>query len=118
MQEYALWEVCMRLTSGGKNKLFFDGRKMAARFFSTSKSTIYRIADSLIDKGWLIPLNGRGHKQHKDSGMYKATEYTVLTHKQWTAKHGTKQCCREPLDELPAEAPVPKIPVGPVQYVS
>ncbi len=118
MQEYALWEVCMRLTAGAKNKLFFDGRKMAARFTATSKSSIYRIAQSLISKGWLTPLNGEGHKRHKGSGMYQATEYKVRTHEEWTAKYGTKQCCREPLDELPAETPVPKIPVGPVQYIS
>jgi prepilin-type processing-associated H-X9-DG protein len=41
-KEFALLTVCLRLTNGGKNILYFDGRNMAARFKGASKSSMYR----------------------------------------------------------------------------
>jgi hypothetical protein len=92
MAEHGLLDVCLRLTSGGKNPLYFDGRNMAARFKGAHKDAIYRAALSLVKQGWLIPLNGQGKKRIKASGLYAATEYTVLSHPAWVEKHGPDEC--------------------------
>jgi len=109
MAEHGLLDVCLRLTSGGKNPLYFDGRKMAARFRGAHKDTIYRAALSLVAQGWLIPLNGQGKKRIKASGLYAATEYTVLSHSAWVEKHGPDQCFSGDHDGSPV-APVRTAP--------
>jgi hypothetical protein len=38
------------------------------------------------------PLNGQGKKRIKASGLYAATEYTVLDHSAWVQKHGPDEC--------------------------
>jgi hypothetical protein len=106
----------MRLTKGGKNTLYFDGRKMAARFTGTTKDVIYRAVKRLVDAGWLRALNGQGKKSHKSTGQYEATQYQVLTHDQWIAKHGTKKCVQN--DEDDPVAPVRTEPVSPLRTAS
>lgn len=101
MAEHGLLDVCLRLTSGGKNPLYFDGRNMAARFKGVYKDAIYRAALSLVKQGWLIPLNGQGKKRIKASGLYAATEYTVLSHSAWVEKHGPDQCFSADQNENP-----------------
>jgi hypothetical protein len=90
--ENGLFDVCMRITSGGKTPLLFDGRKMAARFTGVSKDVVYRLTASLVKKGWLIPANGNGRKRNKSTGMYDATKYRVIEHGDWVASHGIGQC--------------------------
>ena len=109
MAEHGLLDVCLRLTSGGKNPLFFDGRNMAARFKGVYKDAIYRTALSLVAQGWLIPLNGQGKKRIKASGLYAATEYTVLSHSVWVEKHGPDECFSADQDGGPV-APVQTAP--------
>ena len=109
MAEHGLLDVCLRLTSGGKNPLYFDGRNMAARFRGVYKDAIYRAALSLVKQGWLIPLNGQGKKRIKASGLYAATEYTVLSHSTWVEKHGPDQCFCADQDGHPV-APVRTAP--------
>lgn len=109
MTEHGLLDVCLRLTSGGKNPLFFDGRKMAARFKGVYKDAIYRAALSLVAHGWLIPLNGQGKKRIKASGLYAATEYTVMSHSAWVEKHGSDECFSADQDGSPV-APVQTAP--------
>ena len=109
MAEHGLLDVCLRLTSGGKNPLFFDGRNMAARFKGVYKDAIYRAALSLVAQGWLIPLNGQGKKRIKASGLYAATEYTVLSHSAWVGKHGPDECFSADQDSSPV-APVQTAP--------
>lgn len=108
LQQWGLLSVCLKLTSGGKNKLFFDGRKMAARFSGMSKSTIYRIVAKLEEGGWLVPQNATSGKTRKTQarkpdGSYVPTEYTVLTHEAWAENNGTQQCLKSegtvPTDE-------------------
>ncbi len=108
-QEYGVWEVCMRLTSGGENKLYFDGRAMAARFAGISKSSMYRIVKALDVAGWLVPLNGMGKKVSDTTKRYKATEYQVLTHEQWIAVHGCSGCASGDVIPVPSTGmePVP-----------
>jgi hypothetical protein len=78
----------MRLTRGGENKLYFDGRTMARRFAGVSKSSMYRIIKALGLAGWvLLPINGTGKKVSGTTRRYKATEYHVLTHREWTGAH-------------------------------
>jgi Fe2+ or Zn2+ uptake regulation protein len=109
-QEHGLLDVCMRLTSGGKNTLYFDGRKMAARFSRISKSSIYRTVGTLVSSGWLKPLNGGGKKRRNGTEQYEATQYQVMSHEQWITKHGTEECCQgrqvEPVPSTGTE-PVP-----------
>lgn len=90
--ENGLFDVCMRITSGGKNLLLFDGRKMAARFTGVSKDVVYRLTASLVKKGWLVPVNGNGRKRNKSTGMYDATKYRVIEHGYWVVSNGTGQC--------------------------
>jgi len=90
-QEYALYAVAMRLTSGGTNPLYFDGRKMADRFRKASKSGIYRTADALADKGWFQPENRESTRDPK-SKRFIARRYKVLSHDEWIAEHGDSEC--------------------------
>jgi hypothetical protein len=90
--EFAVWEVSMRLTSGGKNTLFFDGRSMAKRFSGISKDYVYRAVKKLVMKGWLSPLNGPGRKMNKHTRRYEATQYHVLCHSEWVSVHGSSHC--------------------------
>jgi hypothetical protein len=90
--ENGLFDVCMRITSGGKTLLLFDGRKMAARFTGVSKDVVYRLTASLVKKGWLVPINGNSRKRNRSTGMYDATRYQVIGHGDWVASHGTGQC--------------------------
>lgn len=115
LQEYALWEVCMRLTSGGRNKLYFDGRAMAARFAHCSRSAIYNQRENLLRKGWLEPLNlgPNGKVPRKANGQCSATELCVLTHDQWIEKYGTDRCCQS----SPLDKPIPAGWTGPVQKI-
>jgi hypothetical protein len=116
MAEHGLLDVCLRLTSGGKNPLYFDGRNMAARFKGVYKDTVYRAALSLVAQGWLIPLNGQGKKRIKASGLYAATEYTVLNHSAWVEKHGPDECFSADDDGVPVvpvqTAPFAKSPTA------
>jgi hypothetical protein len=90
-REWGLLDVCLRLTNGGTRNLFFDGRKMAARFSGSSKSAIYRGVARLEKAGWLVQINTPG-KRNKKTKRYEKSIYQVLTHEQWTAKRGTKKC--------------------------
>ena len=110
LAESGLLDVCMRLTSGGKNALLFDGRKMAARFSGVSKDVMYRATASLVEKGWLIPINGNGKKRNKATGMYDASEYRVMSHDVWVESHGTKQCAGDEPVAPARMAPVAKSP--------
>ncbi len=106
-KEYGLWEVCMRLTSGGRNTLYFDGRMMASRFAHTSKSAVYRIVSRLVDCGWLRPLNGSGRKVASDTRRYEPTEYQVLSHSDWVKEHGTAECASPKIGNGVGMEPVP-----------
>lgn len=110
-QEFGVYEVCLRLTSGGKKTLYFDGRKMAARFTGFSKTSMYRAVAELVASGWLLPLKGLAQRRSGRSGRYAATEFTVLTHEQWTAKHGSKRCTADdspvPSTGLESNSPAP-----------
>lgn len=110
--EWGLLSVCLRLSRGGKSRLFFDGRKMAARFSGTSKTSIYRLAARLVTAGWLVPLNGVGRKNAEGNNRYEATQYRVLTHAEWITTYGTSQCavCKDPFPSLGMDCQsIPKI---------
>ena len=107
-QEYGVYEVCLRLTGGGKKSLYFDGRKVAAKFTGFSKTSMYRSIAELVASGWLIPVKGIAQHRNGHSGRYKATEYTVLTHEQWAAKHNSKRCADDvPSTGMENDSPVP-----------
>lgn len=112
-REWGLLSVCLRISRGGKNTLFFDGRKMAARFSGTSKTGIYRSAAKLVADGWLIPLNGTGRKRAQVNKRYEATEYRVLTHANWAAINGSERCaatCEKPFPSTGMDpGAIPKI---------
>ncbi len=90
LAEFGLYEILMRLTSGGKNKLFFDGRKMAGRIGGDSPSTVYRNLGSLVLTGWAVLTGG---KVRKADGKMSKGEYRILDHDAWVAVHGTARCC-------------------------
>jgi hypothetical protein len=84
--EWGVLEVCLRLTLGGKNRLFLDGRSLANRFDQTGKATVYRIVKELERKGWLVRVDGG--KRNQQTGMYDSTKYRVLSHQEWTKLDG------------------------------
>jgi len=102
-REWGLLQLCLQITRGGKTTLFFDGRKMAARFAGVSKDTIYRSAAKLVSAGWLIPLNGIGKKRANGSEHYQATMYRVLSHAEWIKTEIGKGKCK-PVSEEGLEA--------------
>jgi hypothetical protein len=111
LQDYALYEVAMRLTSGGSRPLIFDGRKLAKRFKKASKSGIYRTEKSLVAAGWFkLPADVVGKKFDPTTKRYTATTYQVLTHDEWIAKHGDSECikCLVPVPYLGQEAIPPR----------
>jgi hypothetical protein len=90
-EEWGILEVCLRLTYGGKNRFFLDGRSLANRFDQTGKNTVYRIVKRLERKGWLVRVDGGMRNQQ--TGMYDSTKYRVLSHQEWTKLDGNT--CRE-----------------------
>jgi len=88
--EFGFWEVCRSLSHKFKGKLIFDGRTIAGYFAQgTNKSVAYRLARELCTKGWFVRT--KKSKRGKD-GLWDGTEYQVLSHAEWTAKHGVNHC--------------------------
>ena len=94
-EEYGFWDICRQLSYKYNGKLIFDGRTIAEYFDSTGKNTAYRLAGRLRTLGWFVCT--KESKRGKD-GLWVSTEYRVLDHAQWVAKHGAKHC----------KAPVPE----------
>ena len=84
--QYGLW-THLREVSARYKKLYFDGRTVANRFSKTSKSTVYRISDSLIRDGWLVVV--KPSKRLPD-GTYSKRELRVLSHKEWSENNPGK----------------------------
>jgi hypothetical protein len=82
--EYVVWEICRRLSNGGKHTLRFSGPKIAARLYKMSEPTVRRAARSMEKKGWLILLAPKRRN--------KPTLYRVLDHSAWSAAHGADEC--------------------------
>jgi hypothetical protein len=87
VQEFGFWNYA-RSVSHERKVLFFDGRKIAARFEGTSKSTCYRLLKKLEAKGWCVCLVPTKKNKH---GMWTATQWRFLDHEEWAAKH-KNQC--------------------------
>jgi hypothetical protein len=85
-EEWGILEVCFRLTRGGENRFFLDGRSLANRFDKTGKNTVYRIVKQLERKGWLVRVDGGMRNQQ--TGMYDSTNYLVLSHQEWKKLDG------------------------------
>jgi hypothetical protein len=101
--EYGFWELCRNL-SNKTGILYFDGRNMVKRFAGTprngrSKNYYYTLIEGLTKKGWAELLEPRKRNQ---GGMWKASVYRVLSHGEWTDKHGTSKC-----KDAPEDSPVP-----------
>jgi len=107
--QYALWDVCMGL-SHTTRVLYFDGRKLSARFQQFSKSACYRAAEALLLAGWFEPLEKK--QKRTQGGTYAARRYKVLSHDEWVTKHGAGKCFKGSIT-VPAsgtgESTVPKI---------
>jgi hypothetical protein len=84
--KWGILEVCLRLTRGGKNRLFLDGRSLANRFDQTGKNAVYRIVKQLERKGWLVRVDGGMRNQQ--TGKYDSTKYRFLSHPDWTKLDG------------------------------
>jgi hypothetical protein len=54
MTEYALYDI-NRAWSDRTGLLFFDGMKLSEQFQHASKSNTYKLANSLVRKGWFAP---------------------------------------------------------------
>jgi hypothetical protein len=98
--EFGLWVQYQKLAYKS-GILYCDGRRTAERFGSESKSSIYRLRRSLIDKGWLEVIK---ESKRGEGGTYSPAEFKVLNHEQWTKKHGKKHCKTSIFEGL---APVP-----------
>lgn len=107
-EEHSLWVIGMDLSFREK-RLFFDGRKMVARYCAgaTTKSSVYRTLDRLVRKGWFRLLQPR--TRNKYTGRYYAAQYRVLNHAEWVGERGAKNCRKiAPSDtEEMLESPVP-----------
>jgi len=97
--EYGVWNLCREL-SYKSGVLLLDGRSMAQRFAGTSKSTIYRLVKALTKGEWFVLLEPL---KRGASGQYLAARYKVLSHDEWTERHGCTQCSHQRVT-----SPVPK----------
>ena len=88
IDEYGLWTHA-REVSHDSGVFYFDGRKIAARFFGTGKDRPYRIGKRLVRKGWFAVI--RAPKRRKN-GMYAPGEYYPLSHGEWVTKYGVEFC--------------------------
>ena len=95
---------------------------MAARFKDSSKSTVYRLVESLVNSSWFVKIENDCPRR-KD-GTFAATEYRIIDHDEWVKTHGSKQC--EPVPpvgmDLYQNEPQPVPPVGhkyiePIKYI-
>src|ERR1035441_7110116 len=108
--EFGLWvQYCKLAYASGK--LFCDGRKTAERFDGMSKSQIYRLRKSLVDKGWMVIVKDSDRTR---GGRYSAAVFHVLDHEQWVKKHGTKHCKTQLFEGLPPVPPVQTVGSSPV----
>ena len=90
--EWAILEVCLRLTHGGKNQFLLDGRTMAGKFgYRCSKDIVYRAVKQLERSGWLVREGGG---ERNEGGMYDKTKYRVLDHAQWVQAGHVCQFCQ------------------------
>jgi hypothetical protein len=104
--EYGLLHLC-RTLAGKSGILYFDGRKMAARFSGVSKDTVYRTAKSLVEKGWLEVMKS---SRRRDDGTMSPTHYRVLSHEEWAVSHPDQ--CGQPVS--PARLDLSQNAVAPV----
>src|ERR1700722_13745042 len=84
--QFGLWNLYRALSYTSKT-LFTDGRTTAERFAGESKSGIYRLRKELENNGWIEETK---ESKRTKGGTYSATQFRVLTHEQWTKKHGAK----------------------------
>jgi hypothetical protein len=92
MRESALWNLCSRLSHKSNPAetpvLYFDGDTFAAMFHGESRSTLYRTMNKLLASGWAVLLEPR----KRTGGRFAASKFRLLSHAEWTAKHGESQC--------------------------
>lgn len=86
LEEWGLLEDCTRVTRGGKNPFFLDGRAVASRFCRTNKNTVYRVVKLLESNGWLVKIGGGS--RNKKTGMYAPTQYRIVSHEEWVKGDG------------------------------
>jgi hypothetical protein len=84
LAEYALYDIARAWSDGGRELLFFDGPKLARQFEKAGKDHMYKLRDSLLEKGWLVPV---GDKSRRSNGHWGPGTYRVLSHDEYQLKH-------------------------------
>jgi hypothetical protein len=88
MGEFALWSVCRSLAYKYGGLLYFDGQDVALMFEKTGKDKVYRLAKSLVKKGWFVRVRKRS--RNPITGLWKRSEYQILSAEEWAKKHPHK----------------------------
>ncbi len=83
LKEFGLWNS-LRSVSHNSGLIHFDGRQIATQFHGVSKSTIYRVRDSLLTGGWLVMSKG---PKKMATVIYSSAEYQALSHDEWAKLH-------------------------------
>jgi hypothetical protein len=104
--EYGLWEYA-RTVSHASGVFYLDCRKTQAEFSGTSKSTIYRLAGSLQQKGFFVLLR---EPQRTARGTKTAKEYRPLSHEEWAAQHPNVTCPARGTSHVPETGQVATCP--------
>jgi hypothetical protein len=84
--EYGFYELC-RALAHKTGTVYFDGRKIAARFGRMSKTTAYDLAHALTEKGFFEVVRQPGYRKN---GTFQPYYFRVLSHKEWAAEHPGK----------------------------
>ena len=105
LEEYGLWNYA-RSVSAESGRFYLSGRGTASCFYDTDKNAVYRVGESLLEKGWFKLLKDKS--RHPRTGAWIPKIVYPLSHEEWVEKFTRTFCrvCQE--DELP----VPKLGQG------
>jgi hypothetical protein len=85
-EEFGIWTYA-RMVSFTSGIFYASRRKTAQQFADTTKTTIQRLTQSLLEKGWLEKMDTPARD---GDGNYVCKRYKVLTHEQWVKNHPGK----------------------------
>jgi hypothetical protein len=83
-EEYGLW-VHARELAHASGVFYFSGPAVARHFRGTTKTTIYRVAKSLVSAGWFLEKQKSRHDP--TTGVFRAAQYEPISHDEWAERH-------------------------------
>lgn len=89
IEEYGLWNHARSL-SHESGKFYLSGPKVALEFADTTRNTIYRIGQNLIEKKWFRVIRKR--QRNPKTGLWNPTIVYPLTHAEWVSENSNIMC--------------------------